>query len=37
MNSGRYDLVVLDTPPARNALDILDAPSRLSPSSRRAW
>lgn len=30
MNSGRYDLVVLDTPPARNALDILDAPSRLA-------
>nr|WP_255216163.1 ArsA-related P-loop ATPase [Pseudenhygromyxa sp. WMMC2535] len=30
MHSGRYDLVVLDTPPARNALDILDAPSRLA-------
>jgi anion-transporting ArsA/GET3 family ATPase len=30
MNSGHYDLVVLDTPPARNALDILDAPSRLA-------
>lgn len=30
MNSGDYDLVVLDTPPARNALDILDAPSRLA-------
>ncbi|KIG12721.1 Arsenical pump-driving ATPase [Enhygromyxa salina] len=30
MNSGRYDLVILDTPPARNALDILDAPSRLA-------
>jgi anion-transporting ArsA/GET3 family ATPase len=28
--SGRYDLVVLDTPPARNALDFLDAPGRLS-------
>jgi anion-transporting ArsA/GET3 family ATPase len=27
--SGRYDLVVLDTPPTRNALDFLDAPSRL--------
>jgi anion-transporting ArsA/GET3 family ATPase len=27
--SGRWDLVVLDTPPARNALDILDAPSFL--------
>ena len=30
MNSGAYDLVILDTPPARNALDILDAPSRLA-------
>lgn len=30
MNSGDYDLVILDTPPARNALDILDAPSRLA-------
>ncbi len=28
--SGRYDLVVLDTPPARNALDFLDSPGRLS-------
>ena len=28
--SGGYDLVVLDTPPTRNALDFLDAPSRLS-------
>lgn len=27
--SGRYDLVVLDTPPSRNALDFLDAPGRL--------
>jgi anion-transporting ArsA/GET3 family ATPase len=25
-----YDLVVLDTPPSRNALDFLDAPSRLA-------
>jgi anion-transporting ArsA/GET3 family ATPase len=30
MHSGHYDLVILDTPPARNALDILDAPSRLA-------
>lgn len=30
MHSGEYDLVILDTPPARNALDILDAPSRLA-------
>ncbi len=27
---GRYDLVVLDTPPSRNALDFLEAPGRLS-------
>ncbi|MCK6526049.1 AAA family ATPase [Myxococcota bacterium] len=26
---GRFDLVVLDTPPTRNALDFLDAPRRL--------
>ncbi|MBS2020820.1 MAG: ArsA family ATPase [Deltaproteobacteria bacterium] len=25
-----YDLIVLDTPPSRNALDFLDAPGRLS-------
>jgi anion-transporting ArsA/GET3 family ATPase len=28
--SGRYDLIVLDTPPVKNALDFLDAPGRLS-------
>jgi anion-transporting ArsA/GET3 family ATPase len=27
--SGRYDLVVVDTPPTRNALDFLDAPARM--------
>jgi anion-transporting ArsA/GET3 family ATPase len=27
--SGTYDLVIVDTPPSRNALDILDAPSRM--------
>ena len=27
---GRYDLLVLDTPPTRNALDFLDAPKKLS-------
>jgi anion-transporting ArsA/GET3 family ATPase len=27
---GGYDLLVLDTPPTRNALDFLDAPRRLS-------
>ena len=26
---GEYDLVVVDTPPATNALDLLDAPSRM--------
>ena len=29
-DEGRYDLLVLDTPPSRNALDFLDAPDRLS-------
>ena len=28
--SGRYDLVIVDTPPSRNALDLLDAPGRMS-------
>ncbi len=27
---GRYDVVILDTPPSRNALDFLDAPDRLT-------
>jgi anion-transporting ArsA/GET3 family ATPase len=27
---GRYDTVVVDTPPTRNALDLLDAPRRLT-------
>ncbi len=27
--SGRYDLIVVDTPPSRNALDFLDAPDRM--------
>jgi anion-transporting ArsA/GET3 family ATPase len=27
---GDYDLLVLDTPPSRNALDFLDAPSRVT-------
>lgn len=30
LNEGRYDLVVLDTPPSRNALDFLYGPSRLA-------
>jgi anion-transporting ArsA/GET3 family ATPase len=29
-HSGRFDLLVLDTPPTRNALDFLDAPRRLT-------
>ncbi len=29
-DDGRYDLLVLDTPPSRNALDFLDAPERLA-------
>src|SRR5207245_7366359 len=29
-HEGRYDLLVLDTPPTRNALDFLDAPTRLA-------
>ncbi len=30
IEEGDYELIVLDTPPTRNALDILDAPGRLS-------
>lgn len=29
-SEGRFDLLVLDTPPSRNALDFLDAPMRLT-------
>jgi anion-transporting ArsA/GET3 family ATPase len=29
-NSGDFDLIVIDTPPTRNALDFLDAPRRLT-------
>ena len=28
--SGRYDLIVVDTPPSRNAVDFLDAPDRMA-------
>src|SRR3546814_2958198 len=28
--TGDYDLIVVDTPPSRSALDFLDAPERLS-------
>ncbi len=30
MSDGTYDLIVVDTPPSRSALDFLDAPERLS-------
>ena len=30
LSEDRWDLVVVDTPPSRNALDFLDAPERLS-------
>ncbi|HEX3947095.1 MAG TPA: ArsA-related P-loop ATPase [Acidimicrobiales bacterium] len=29
-NEGDYDLIVVDTPPSRNALDFLDAPQRMA-------
>ena len=29
-STGRYDCIVVDTPPTRNALDFLDAPKRLT-------
>lgn len=29
-SEGRFDLLVLDTPPSRNALDFLDAPKRMT-------
>ena len=29
-STGEYDLIVVDTPPTRNALDFLDAPERLA-------
>ena len=28
--SGRYDLIILDTPPVKNALDFLDSPGRMA-------
>jgi anion-transporting ArsA/GET3 family ATPase len=27
--SGRYDLIIVDTPPSRNALEVLDAPGKM--------
>jgi anion-transporting ArsA/GET3 family ATPase len=29
-SAGKYDLIVVDTPPTRNALDFLDAPQRMA-------
>jgi anion-transporting ArsA/GET3 family ATPase len=29
-SSGRYDLIVVDTPPTRNAIDFLEAPGRMA-------
>src|SRR5439155_15491835 len=29
-STGGYDLIVLDTPPTRNALDLLEAPNRMA-------
>ncbi len=28
--TGRYDLIIIDTPPTRNAIDFLEAPSRMA-------
>jgi anion-transporting ArsA/GET3 family ATPase len=28
--TGKYDLIVIDTPPTRNAIDFLDAPARMA-------
>ena len=29
-DAGEYDLIIVDTPPTRNAVDFLDAPSRMT-------
>ena len=29
-SSGRYDLIVVDTPPTRNAIDFIEAPARMA-------
>src|SRR2546430_7226193 len=28
--AGRYDLIIIDTPPTRNAIDFLEAPKRMA-------
>ncbi len=35
-SSGEYDLIIVDTPPSRNALDILDAPRQMK-EFFRSW
>ena len=35
-SSGEYDLIIVDTPPSRNALDILDSPRRMK-EFFRSW
>ena len=35
-SSGEYDLIIVDTPPSRNALDILDAPRKMK-EFFRSW
>lgn len=38
LSQDRWDLIVVDTPPSRNALDFLDAPKRLgSFMDSRLW
>ncbi|HZN14333.1 MAG TPA: ArsA family ATPase [Acidimicrobiales bacterium] len=36
-DEGRFDLIVIDTPPTRNALDFLDAPRRLTRFLDNRW
>ena len=34
-SAGEYDLIVIDTPPTRNAIDFLEAPARIDRKSTR--
>ena len=36
VDTGEWDLVIVDTPPSRSALDFLDAPARLGVVPRRS-
>ena len=36
-DEGRFDLIVIDTPPTRNALDFLDAPRRITRFLDNRW